>query len=115
MNSSMRSKLLALVLAMAVACAGGLAILVSAEERAPGGIGIAMAPFWTSAGVVGSPWRRRALRRGEDSAYGLGWRWNRLPPSGPSHRGHAVVTVAPEEEEKKISQGTAEDIDSSEP
>uniref|UniRef100_A0ACD5Z031 Uncharacterized protein n=1 Tax=Avena sativa TaxID=4498 RepID=A0ACD5Z031_AVESA len=99
----MTSKLLALVLVMAIAG------LVSAEGRAALLRGTAP----SSVGAVESPWQHRVLRRGDKMANGLAWRWRRDPPSGPSRRGQAVVDVAPEEEEKK--QTNAENIDPSLP
>lgn len=102
--SSLRSKLVVVVLVMAVAAAGSLS-LVSAEERPA--LLRGMAPSTpNSVGGVELPWRHRGEKI-------LAWRWRRNPPSGPSSRGHAVVTVSPDKEEKK--QGTAESIDPSVP
>ncbi|KAM3346489.1 hypothetical protein ACQJBY_020829 [Aegilops geniculata] len=106
--SSLRSKLVVVVLVMAVAAAGGLS-LVSAEERPA--LLRGMAPSTpNSVGGVELPWRRPVLRRGEKI---LAWRWRHNPPSGPSSRGHAVVTVSPDEEEK--NQGPAQNIGPSVP
>ena len=93
----MNSKLLTLVLVMAIAG------LVLAEERVAllRGTGMAPSSTKTSAGAVGSLWRRCVMRREDKRANGLAWRWRRDPPSGPSSRGHAVVDVEPEEVEKK--------------
>jgi hypothetical protein len=108
--NSMRSKLLALVLVMAIA---GL-VLASAEERAALSRGTAPSSTLTLLGAVQSACqRRRVLRRGDKRANSLSWRWRRDPPSGPSSRGHAVVNVVPDEDEKK--QTPAENIDPSVP
>uniref|UniRef100_A0A8I6XPH1 Uncharacterized protein n=1 Tax=Hordeum vulgare subsp. vulgare TaxID=112509 RepID=A0A8I6XPH1_HORVV len=108
--NSLRSRLVAVVLVMVVAAAGGLS-LASTEERL--NLLRGMPPSSpTSVGTLGLelPWRRRVVRRGEKS---MAWRWRRNPPSGPSSRGHAAVTVSPDEEEK--NQGPVENIDPSVP
>ncbi|VAH71950.1 unnamed protein product [Triticum turgidum subsp. durum] len=107
--SLLRSKLVAVVLVMTVAAAGCLSLL-SAEERPALSLLRGMAPSTpNSVGAVELPWRRHVLRRGQKI---LAWRWRHNPPSGPSSRGHAVVTVSPDDEEK---QGPAESIGPSVP
>ena len=105
----MNSKLLTLVLVMAIA---GL-VLASAEDRVALLQSTAPSSMTTAVGAIGWPWQLHVLRRGDKRGNGLTWRWDRDPPSGPSSRGHAAVNIALEDDEKK--QGPGKNIYSSLP
>uniref|UniRef100_A0A0E0JXS0 Uncharacterized protein n=1 Tax=Oryza punctata TaxID=4537 RepID=A0A0E0JXS0_ORYPU len=103
-------KLLALILAMAIAAAGLAFLQASAEEGAADqrhAMASAAAAVQGQDGgdgfdqVVALPWRRVLRHRGrKENGGGDGRSW-RIPPSGPSSRGHVAVDAdAPEKEEK---------------
>uniref|UniRef100_A0A0D9VE67 Uncharacterized protein n=1 Tax=Leersia perrieri TaxID=77586 RepID=A0A0D9VE67_9ORYZ len=105
---SCKNKLLALILAMAF-----LAIAAEAARHAmasPAIVSTATAVAGQDdddADVVALPWRRRVLRHRGRKEHGGGddfdWRTWRMPPSGPSGRGHVAVDVESPEEEKKTA------------
>ncbi|KAF0933987.1 hypothetical protein E2562_021046 [Oryza meyeriana var. granulata] len=111
-------KLLALIMAMAVATAG-LAFLASAEEGAAERHAMASAAISSAMVMQGEddlqvtlPWRRVLRHRGKKERGGggdgdLDWRPWRIPPSGPSSRGHVAVDVDAPEEEKTTTTAEA--------
>uniref|UniRef100_A0A0E0CIE5 Uncharacterized protein n=1 Tax=Oryza meridionalis TaxID=40149 RepID=A0A0E0CIE5_9ORYZ len=95
----------------AIATAGLSFLQASAEEGAADQQRHAMA----SASAAAVPWRRVLRHRpgrkehgggGGDDGDDLDWRSWRIPPSGPSSRGHVAVDAdAPEKEKKTATVG----------